>query len=124
MSADLSKFPLVIFRLSEDFDIEKLKKETTRILKYAKKQKSKMSIVIESGDFDGFGVFDTVQLVKHLLDHRPYIEKYFNRSCILLEDDKGMFSYLLSMYTPVRPLKTFKLVDKLEALEWVTTIDG
>ena len=124
MSADLSQFPLVIFRLSEDFDVEKMKKETTRIIKHAKKQKSKMSVVVESGDFDGFGLIATVQLVKHLLDHRPLIEKYFNRSCVLLEDDEGMFSYLLSMYTPVRPLKIFKLVDKSEALEWVTTIDG
>jgi len=126
VNLDVSKFPLITLTLSAEpiHDIDIVKSELNKVFKISKKNKTKVSVVIESGEFEGFGLVGTVQLVKYLLEVRDRITKYFNRCCIIMEDDEGMFSYILSIYTPARPLELFKTTRRVEALEWVTTVNG
>lgn len=126
VSIDTSKFPLIMFSLGPEQinDIEVVSTNLEKVFELAKTKKMKVSVVIEAGESEGFGIIATVQIVKYLIDSKPKIKKYFNRCCITMEDNEGMFSYILSIYTPARPLKLFKTVQMSQALHWVTTVDG
>ena len=122
---DTSNFPLIMIKIgSEQIDDITIIQETlTDVFKMAKNKKSKVSIIVECGDFVGFGIIATVQIVKHLLSVRSEIKKYFNRCGITMDDPDGLFSYILSVYTPARPLKLFKSSQIRQAMQWVTIVD-
>jgi hypothetical protein len=125
VTLEFDKFPLVVLILAQEQlnDIEIVKTEMENVFNLAKENKMKVSVMIKGGTSEGFGLLASVQLIKYLMDVRKKIKKYFNRCCITMDEDKGMFSYILNIYTPARPLKLFNSAETDKAIEWVTTVE-
>jgi hypothetical protein len=126
IKTDFTNFPLISITLGPEQidDVDMVKRELEHVFVLAQKHKTKISVIIHAGVCEGFGFIASAQLIKHLIDVRCKIKKYFNRCCITMDDNEGMFSYILSIYTPARPLKLFKSTQTMQALQWVTTVDG
>jgi hypothetical protein len=120
MLIDTENFPLVKVDVGEKYitEIEEITELFESLFLLSKHRNMKMSILLDCSKCEGISPFVVAKFVKFLLKIRPQLEKYFNRTSILTENDSGLFSMILSLYTPVRPLKIFNCEDPETAIKW------
>ena len=118
-------FPLVFVDIPSDYisDISETIEIFEEIFNLAKKNKTRTSIIIDCSLAEGIGPFVVIQLVKYLHGNKHHIEKYFNKTALLMENKEGFICTILGLYNPVRPLELFNVTDKQDAITWSCSVE-
>lgn len=117
-------FPLIVVNVPPDYiyDIDIITETFEKVFKIAKEKKTRISVIIDCHLLDGINPFVIAKLAKYLLNNRHLIEKYFNKTAALVENEEGLLGMVLGMYTPVRPFKLFSFEDKKDSIKWCCNI--
>lgn len=102
------------------YDIEPITDAFEKVLDHARKNKTRVFVTVDCTEFDGLGTMATGYFVKYLFSVRDKIGKYFECCAIIVEDTDGLIPMILSMYTPVRPLKLFTKDQDQDRIDWLS----